>query len=132
MKKTLALAFLFLSVLFLTLSCSTNKSAGVSKAVVNEEISKHPESMENMDCLQCHQDITPSVVKEWEMSAHGFTGVKCQVCHGDEENFRTNPGNDICQGCHSYQVENNLAEDKSCSTCHTVHNFTVHKVKQYK
>jgi len=132
MKKTLALAFLFLSVLFLTLSCSTNKSAGVSKAVVNEEISKHPESMENLDCLQCHQDVTPEIVEEWEMSTHGFIGVKCQVCHGDEANFKVKPDNDVCRGCHSEQVENNVAAGKPCATCHTVHHFTVHKIKQYK
>ena len=129
MKKSLL--FLVLAILIFTISCSADKTVSISKAA-NGAIGGHPESMENMDCLQCHQDVTPNIVKEWEMSAHGFTGVKCQVCHGDEVNFRANPGNDICQGCHSYQVENNIAENKSCSTCHTVHNFTVHKVKQYK
>jgi hypothetical protein len=92
----------------------------------------HPEDMGNQDCLQCHQDVTPDIVKQWEQSAHGFTGVKCQVCHGDEDNFVVTPQNNTCEGCHSQQVEMNQAPQAKCASCHISHNFTVHNVHNYK
>ncbi|WP_022851435.1 cytochrome c3 family protein [Limisalsivibrio acetivorans] len=94
---------------------------------------KHPEGIDNsMDCAECHQDVTPDVVQEWNQSAHGYTGVKCGVCHGDVANFRKSPGNEVCQGCHAKQVENNAMAEKKCSSCHPVHNYTVHKQNDYK
>jgi len=93
---------------------------------------KHPEEMGNQDCAECHVDVTPDVYKQWEESAHGFTGVKCQVCHGDEVNFVKSPANATCEGCHSMQIENNQAPQARCASCHISHNFTVHKVHDYK
>ncbi|MGE4497575.1 MAG: cytochrome c3 family protein [Deferribacterales bacterium] len=93
---------------------------------------KHPEEIGNKDCMECHVEVTPDAAKQWEESAHGFTGVKCGVCHGDEFNFKKSPSNEICQGCHAKQVENNFMADKTCASCHPVHTFTVHKQKDYK
>ena len=93
---------------------------------------KHPEEIGNADCVDCHNEISPEIVKQWEESAHGFTGVKCGVCHGDEFNFKKKPENTICRGCHAEQVENNIMAEKPCSTCHPTHSFNVHKQKFYK
>ena len=94
---------------------------------------KHPEDMGNQDCIDCHKDVTPDIVKQWNESAHGFVGVKCQVCHGDESNFQKVPSDETCRGCHAEQFENrNAKPNLTCSTCHTAHHFNVHKVKQYK
>jgi hypothetical protein len=93
---------------------------------------KHPEKMGSKDCLECHMDVTPEIYKQWEQSAHGFTGVKCGVCHGDESNFVKSPLNATCEGCHSKQVEFSQAPQARCSSCHIAHNFTVHKVHDYK
>ncbi len=94
--------------------------------------SPHPEDMGNKDCLECHAEVTPDVYKQWEESAHGFTGVKCQVCHGDEANFVKSPDNATCEGCHSKQIDNNMAPQARCASCHISHNFTVHKAHDYK
>lgn len=91
----------------------------------------HPEKMGSQDCLECHVDVTPELTAQWEQSAHGFTGVKCQVCHGDEKNFRKTPLNETCQGCHSHQVDNNTSPKTACATCHKAHNFAAHKAKDY-
>jgi len=93
--------------------------------------SAHPEAMGSQDCLECHADVTPEIVDQWEHSAHGFIGVKCQVCHGDEKDFKKVPTNDTCQGCHDLQVENNRAPKTACAACHKAHTFTVHKMHQY-
>lgn len=107
----------------------STKPAEVSSAANNV----HPEDMGSQDCVACHTDVTPDIVKQWEQSAHGFTGVKCQVCHGDTANFSKIPSDETCRGCHADQFENkNVKSDVSCSTCHTSHNFNVHNVKQYK
>jgi len=94
--------------------------------------SKHPEEMGSQDCAECHMDVTPDIYKQWEESAHGFTGVKCQVCHGDEANFVKSPENATCEGCHSAQIENNMAPQARCASCHIAHNFTIHKAHDYK
>lgn len=94
--------------------------------------SEHPEEMGSQDCTECHMDVTPDIYKQWEQSAHGFTGVKCQVCHGDEVNFVKSPDNATCEGCHSKQVDSNQAPEARCASCHISHNFTVHKVHDYK
>lgn len=93
---------------------------------------QHPEDMGNSTCISCHKDVTPDVVKQWEESAHGLIDVECGVCHGDANNFKAKPTNETCLGCHSTQVENNMAKDRACSSCHIAHNFTIHKVHQYK
>ena len=100
--------------------------------VFNAYSDQHPEDMGDSTCLSCHTDVTPDVVKQWQQSAHGLIGVECGVCHGDEKNFKAKPSDETCIGCHSIQVENNLAKGKACSSCHIAHNFTVHKVHQYK
>lgn len=94
--------------------------------------SPHPEEMGNKDCIECHAEVTPDVYMQWEQSAHGFTGVKCQVCHGDEVNFVKSPNNATCEGCHSKQIDNNQAPQARCASCHIAHNFTVHKAHDYK
>ncbi len=93
--------------------------------------SVHPEKMGSQDCMECHADVTPEIAQQWEHSAHGFVGVKCQVCHGDEKNFVKTPTNDTCQGCHALQVDNNTSPATSCATCHKAHNFTIHKAHDY-
>ncbi len=92
----------------------------------------HSAEMGKKTCVQCHKEITPDIVKQWKASAHGYTLTNCGVCHGDQKNFRVKPGNDVCIGCHSTQVEQNTVKGKSCATCHPPHHFTQHKVKDYK
>jgi hypothetical protein len=93
---------------------------------------KHEEKMGNKTCIQCHEEITPDIVKQWVESAHGYTGTKCGVCHGDEKNFKIKPGNKVCIGCHAQSVEQNTMKNKFCTSCHPHHHFTQHKVKDYQ
>lgn len=108
-------------ILVLTLAAFGAASAKGSK------VKGHPEKMGDTDCLTCHQDVTPDLVAQWELSAHSFTGVKCQVCHGDEKNFKKVPETLTCVGCHDHQAEVNAAPKTACASCHKAHTFTVHK-----
>jgi hypothetical protein len=134
MKKSLLVLFVFVAIVSLSMIGCTTKTekSTIAKTKIEKMENGHPGSMENLDCLECHKDLTTEVTKQWEQSAHGFTGVKCQVCHGDEANFQAKPSNETCRGCHSDQFEKNVAKDLSCSTCHIAHNFTIHKVQQYR
>lgn len=117
-------------VLMLVTACTTVSSQTVypSVSAVGHEV-----PMGTQDCIDCHRAATPDAVQQWEQSAHGFAMVHCQVCHGDEKNFAKSPGIENCRSCHAAEVENNLAKPgTSCSTCHIAHNFTIHRVHQYK
>jgi len=71
--------------------------------------------------------MTPELYSEWEESIHGIAMVKCQVCHGDENNFVVNVPNETCRGCHSNEFNKNPKSDRVCSSCHTEHKFAYHQ-----
>jgi len=134
-KNLSILLFLLIVSFFIFTACGKEevKKASEPVKVSAEENNVHPEEMGNQDCLACHVDVTPDVVDQWKHSAHGFINVRCQVCHGDEKNFSKIPSDETCRGCHSNQYDNKNVKDPNirCTTCHTVHNFNVHNVKQY-
>ena len=35
------------------------------------------------DCAECHRDVTPQIVSDWELSLHAESGVSCEMCHGE-------------------------------------------------
>lgn len=118
-KRTLVFLTVILLVAFAVAGAKT-KSKG------------HPVDMGSQDCIECHTDVTPEIVKQWQESAHGYINVKCQVCHGDQTDFQKIPKNNTCRGCHAEMVENNTQPKLQCVACHKAHNFTVHKVKDYQ
>ena len=63
------------------------------------------------DCVTCHRDITPNIVKDWELSAHKGEDVTCEDCHGsghkgadDVDKLETVTAN-TCAQCHDTQFE---------------------------
>lgn len=38
-------------------------------------------SKEGQVCVDCHKELSPSFVKEWQISSHAKTGVDCYSCH---------------------------------------------------
>ncbi len=65
----------------------------------------------NDPCAECHINITPGIVVDWQLSKHSANNVGCSTCHGDRHNSMTDFGNaglagpEICANCHSSQVE---------------------------
>ncbi len=37
------------------------------------------------DCVECHREVTPGIVQDWEVSVHFEEEVTCDVCHGEHE-----------------------------------------------
>ncbi len=58
------------------------------------------------DCINCHKEVTPNVVSDWQLSAHSENEVECISCHGDSHTT----ADDV------EKVEIPTAE--TCSTCH--------------
>ncbi len=60
------------------------------------------------ECVECHADVTPGIVKDWQTSRHAEPGpdreaVACDGCHGaDHQNLRL-PSPADCGGCHQTQ-----------------------------
>lgn len=61
-------------------------------------------------CVECHKDITPNIVSDWQLSRHSGNGVECSTCHG---NGHTNardvpkvqiPTPETCGACHEERV----------------------------
>jgi len=92
-----------------------------------KKAAEHPIEMGNKDCSECHSEMTPDLYKEWEKSMHGLAMVKCQVCHGSQDNFVVATPNETCRGCHPGEYSHNPKPEKNCSSCHLEHSFVYHK-----
>jgi hydroxylamine dehydrogenase len=63
------------------------------------------------ECIDCHQQVTPGIVVDWQLSKHSQNAIDCTVCHGDRHVSMTDAANvliptpDTCADCHSTQVE---------------------------
>lgn len=62
------------------------------------------------DCVDCHAEIMPGLVQDWETSAHSRAGFGCDLCHGDRHSSADDvaeaehPTADTCATCHNKQV----------------------------
>ncbi len=62
-------------------------------------------------CIECHTNVTPNIVKDWQASKHFENEIDCSVCHGDKHNTAENvnlaelPTPETCAACHDTQVE---------------------------
>jgi uncharacterized CHY-type Zn-finger protein len=62
-------------------------------------------------CVNCHRDLNPSIVSDWELSKHRQAGVNCTVCHGaqhrtaDDAANTEQPTPDVCEPCHMTRTQ---------------------------
>ena len=60
-------------------------------------------------CVDCHREISPGQVRDWEVSAHADVEVTCSVCHGDKHTSAEDaslaemPSEAVCGDCHEDQ-----------------------------
>ena len=61
-------------------------------------------------CVTCHEEITPSIVTDWEISGHFEAEVGCAECHGDGHKSADDVANVVtitaatCGECHEDQL----------------------------
>lgn len=70
-----------------------------------------PASAAAMQCVPCHERLTPTIVADWCLSRHSEVQVGCADCHG-EGHVSTNdvdkvriPTPETCAECHEQQVK---------------------------
>ena len=62
-------------------------------------------------CIECHQEATPFIVKEWQLSKHSGRNITCVQCHGDDHisaddaELAEIPTYETCQFCHMNRVD---------------------------
>jgi len=60
-------------------------------------------------CVDCHREISPGQVRDWEVSAHADVEVTCSTCHGDKHTSAEDaslaemPSEAVCGDCHEDQ-----------------------------
>ena len=61
-------------------------------------------------CVECHRQVTPNVVSDWQLSKHSQNAVDCAACHGDQHRSANDvalakmPTPDTCGQCHAERV----------------------------
>lgn len=62
-------------------------------------------------CINCHKNVTPGIVTDWQLSKHFENEITCSDCHGTEHNSPKNvdkvslPTPETCKACHETQVK---------------------------
>jgi len=61
-------------------------------------------------CVDCHRNITPNIVSDWQLSKHSQNFIGCSVCHGDQHSSAQDvvkvriPTPETCAECHENRV----------------------------
>ncbi len=61
-------------------------------------------------CIDCHKQLTPQIVKDWELSKHKTNGIGCPECHGNGHKSAKDvaktkiPTPETCGECHADRV----------------------------
>jgi hypothetical protein len=67
--------------------------------------------MQGQACVDCHKQVTPNIVSDWQLSKHSQNDVGCPSCHGNQHMSKDDVVKaelalpDKCNGCHEAQVE---------------------------
>lgn len=70
-----------------------------------------PFSLLAQDCIECHYEVTPKAVSDWQISKHSENDVSCETCHGSAHSTSEDyakaelPTYETCSTCHSTQSE---------------------------
>jgi len=62
-------------------------------------------------CIDCHEGVTPQIVKDWKAGKMYESGYACDICHGKEHMSASDvdkvnmPNAETCKGCHEDQVK---------------------------
>jgi hydroxylamine dehydrogenase len=63
------------------------------------------------ECVECHKEVTPQIVGDWQLSKHSQNEINCSVCHGDAHKDPYDVANaqiptpDTCANCHDERAE---------------------------
>jgi len=62
-------------------------------------------------CVECHKEVTPYIVSDWQSSKHSENEISCSVCHSERHKDPYDvakaqiPTPETCADCHEERVE---------------------------
>jgi hypothetical protein len=62
-------------------------------------------------CVDCHSQVNPGIVADYQLSKHSQRGVDCAVCHGNQHSSANDvakagiPTPEVCGACHAERVQ---------------------------
>jgi hydroxylamine dehydrogenase len=65
----------------------------------------------SQECVECHKEVTPNIVSDWQLSKHSQNEINCSICHGDKHKDPYDVANvqiptpETCSNCHDERVE---------------------------
>jgi hydroxylamine dehydrogenase len=63
------------------------------------------------ECVECHKEVTPNIVSDWQLSKHSQNEINCSICHGDKHKDPYDvpnvqiPTPETCSNCHDEKFE---------------------------
>ncbi len=67
-------------------------------------------NFQTAECVECHEGVTPGIVKDWQKSKHSAPSkgepVGCDGCHGNDHQALVFPTPATCGKCHKKQHSN--------------------------
>jgi hypothetical protein len=90
---------------------ATLTSAGLLALIAADSPSPTDSASAPSSCTDCHRQIHPSIVADWQASQHGQNGIDCSVCHGGEHTNSEDvadvrlPTPATCAMCHEARVD---------------------------
>ncbi|MDR4499663.1 MAG: hypothetical protein MRK02_17350 [Candidatus Scalindua sp.] len=112
--NVLKFIYLFFSVGVLFLSAMGTQAHESHEEEKQHQIDAKPGpaiTAQNQMCAECHKNLAPALVMEWERSRHAQEGVGCVDCH------KANKG-EIDAWQHMGALISTLVTPKDCSHCH--------------
>jgi hypothetical protein len=92
----------------------TKKAPEVRKAKLDELMKRVGQTYSQAECLFCHEEISPNIVKEFRVARDGEpTNTQCIDCHGTNHDViirsKGRVPAEICQECHAKRYEEAMA-----------------------
>ena len=90
------------------------KAEEARKLKLNELMKRVTQEYSQAECVFCHEDITPNIVKEFRTARDGEpTGTECINCHGSNHDViirsKGRVPAEMCQECHPKRYEETMS-----------------------
>ncbi len=100
-----------------TVVVEVERNAGQFNANSNLSISRGMDEAAQ-ECVACHKDVNPGIIRDWRDSRHGHVGVSCLDCHQVEKDAPNATQHETLVGTDIYISI--LVPPSRCSQCHSV------------
>lgn len=80
-----------------------------------KRVLKYPDAVAtgiSKDCINCHKETTPGIVKQWKESKHSHSGIGCYDCHQAKDGDK-----DLVVHYNGHKIST-IVSPNDCAVCH--------------